>query len=84
MDYGFRVYRLPMPADVPATILSTGASLLGGSVDVVVPLQAAQALGAQTASWTHAGTALAARSCCPSRGCSMKSDMPLLGRLLEA
>lgn len=46
VDYGFRVYRLPMPADVPATILSAGASLLGGSVDVVVPLLAAQAPGA--------------------------------------
>ena len=56
VDYGFRVYRLPMPTDVPATILSTGTSLLGGSVDVVVPLHATQAPGALTASWTpHAG-----------------------------
>ena len=60
MDYGFRVYRLPMPADVPATILSTGASLLSGSVDVVVPLHSAQAPGALLPPWKHAG--LEARS----------------------
>ena len=66
MDYGFRVYRLPMPADVPATILSTGASLLTGSVDVVVPLHSAQAPGALLPPWKHAGSRLAARSCCAS------------------
>ena len=63
VDYSFRVYRLPMPADVPATILSAGTSLLSGSVDVVVPLHAAQAPGALLAPWKHAGLGLAAGSC---------------------
>ena len=56
VEYGFRVYRLPMPADVPVTILSTGTSLLSGFVDVVVPLHAAQAPGALMAFWPCART----------------------------
>lgn len=46
VDYEFGFYRLPIPADVPTTILSAGTSLLGSSVDVVVPLHATQAPGA--------------------------------------
>ena len=46
VDYEFNFYRLPIPADVPTTILSSGTSLLGSSVDIVVPLHATQAPGA--------------------------------------
>lgn len=78
VDYGFRVYRLPMPADVPATILSTGTSLLSGSVDVVVPLHAAQAPGALLTPWTCARRGLAARSCCVAWQCIRSSGGPVL------
>jgi hypothetical protein len=38
VDYNFEYYQLSMPTDMPVTILSTGPSLLKGSVDVVLPV----------------------------------------------
>lgn len=34
VDYDFAVYRLPMPTDVPVTILTVGRSLLHAAVDL--------------------------------------------------
>ena len=39
--YDFAVYSLPMPADVPVTILTVGRSLLHAAVDVELPLNTA-------------------------------------------
>lgn len=45
VDYDFEFYKLPMPLDVPVTILSQGRALLQGSVDAVLPLQSTSAAG---------------------------------------
>ena len=39
--YDFAVYNLPMPADMPVTILTVGRSLLHAAVDVELPLTTA-------------------------------------------
>lgn len=39
--YDFAVYSLPMPADVPVTILTVGRSLLHAAVDLELPLNTA-------------------------------------------
>ena len=41
VTYDFTVYSLPMPVDVPVTILSVGRSLLHAAVDLELPLNAA-------------------------------------------
>ena len=38
VEYEFAVYSLPMPADVPVTLLTVGKSLLHGAVDLELPL----------------------------------------------
>lgn len=38
VKYEFEVYSLPMPADVPVTILTPGKSLLRAAVDLELPL----------------------------------------------
>ena len=43
VEYDFGVYTLPMPADVPVTILSDGPSLLKASVSLEMPLNAGAA-----------------------------------------
>ena len=43
VEYDFGVYTLPMPADVPITILSDGPSLLKAAVSLEVPLNAGAA-----------------------------------------
>ena len=41
IDYDFGVYNLPMPADVPVTILSEGPSMLSSAVDLELPINTA-------------------------------------------
>lgn len=41
VTYEFMVYSLPMPADVPVTILTVGKSLLHAAVDLDLPLNTA-------------------------------------------
>lgn len=41
VTYEFTVYSLPMPVDVPVTILTVGRSLLHTAVDLELPLNAA-------------------------------------------
>ena len=41
VDYDFAVYRLPMPTDVPVTILTVGRSLLHAAVDLELILNTA-------------------------------------------
>ena len=43
VEYDFGVYTLPMPTDVPVTILSDGPSLLKASVSLEMPLNAGAA-----------------------------------------
>ena len=38
IEYDFSFYTLPMSADVPVTVLSSGKSLLHTALDVVLPL----------------------------------------------
>jgi hypothetical protein len=78
VDYEFGFYRLPMPADAPATILSAGASLLSQAVSIVLPLQPAHTPGAPSAdqpphwcpathpAWPHGTSAAHCNTRCPA------------------
>ena len=54
--YGFAVYSLPMPADVPVTILTGGRSFLHAAVDIELPLNTAGKHG------THSGSCISAET----------------------
>ena len=49
--YDFAVYSLPMPADVPVTILTVGRSLLHAAVDLELPLNTAGKHGMHSGSF---------------------------------
>ena len=80
-DCGF--YELPMPADLPVTLLSSSASLLREAADVTVPLQLLQDAGEHLTGrpaplcWCTSHIAAVRHAEASSLACSGKPDADL-------